>query len=139
MLIVNEIQRSLYDRLKSENSQNFRKLTGIFNYLDKNMDFPYIFMDMSGMKNLSTFSETIYLYSTSIDIYDKNTSNSFVINLAEEIKNIFDTITNFKMNNLEMIDIVFNGFTIALEADNTIWKGELLYDIIVKKNVKIKN
>ncbi len=133
MIVINEIQKSIYNCLKSQNSDNFQKLKGIFNYLDKNIDFPYIFTNINSIEDLSTFSKNIYSCSISINIFDKNTTNSFVVGLADEIKNIFNNLNNFEINNFKIIDIKFNNFKIALENNNTIWQGELVYSIIVKK------
>lgn len=133
MIVINEIQKSIYNCLKSQESVNFEKLKGIFNYLDKNTDFPYIFTNINSMEDISTFSKSIYSCSISINIFDKNTTNSFVVNLADEIKNIFSNLNNFEIENFEIINIKFNNFKIALENNNTIWQGELAYTIIVKK------
>ncbi len=133
MIVINEIQKSIYNCLKSQNSDNFQKLKGIFNYLDKNIDFPYIFTNINSIEDLSTFSKNIYSCSISINIFDKNTTNSFVVGLADEIKNIFNNLNNFEIDNFKIIDIKFNNFKIALENNNTIWQGELVYSIIVKK------
>ena len=133
MIIINEIQKSIYNCLKSQNSDNFQKLKGIFNYLDKNTDFPYIFTNINAIEDLCTFSKDIYSCSISINIFDKNTTNSFVVNLADEIKNIFSTLNNFEMQNFKIMDIKFNNFKITLESNNTIWQGELIYNILVEK------
>ncbi len=133
MIVINEIQKSIYNCLKSQNSDNFQKLKGIFNYLDKNTDFPYIFTNINAIEDLCTFSKDIYSCSISINIFDKNTTNSFVVNLADEIKNIFSTLNNFEMQNFKIMDIKFNNFKITLESNNTIWQGELIYNILVEK------
>ena len=133
MIVINEIQKSIYNCLKSQNSDNFQKLKGIFNYLDKNTDFPYIFTNINAIEDLCTFSKDIYSCSISINIFDKNTTNSFVVNLADEIKNIFSTLNNFEMQNFKIMDIKFNNFKITLESNNTIWQGELVYNILVEK------
>ena len=133
MIVINEIQKSIYNCLKLQNSDNFQKLKGIFNYLDKNTDFPYIFTNINAIEDLCTFSKDIYSCSISINIFDKNTTNSFVVNLADEIKNIFSTLNNFEMQNFKIMDIKFNNFKITLESNNTIWQGELIYNILVEK------
>ena len=138
MIVIIRIQKAIYDCLKSQNSENFQTLKGIFNYLDKNTDFPYIFTTINNVEDLSTFSRDIYSCSVSINIFDKNTTNTFVVNIANKIKEIFRDLDNFEMDdyetdNFEVIDIRFENFKITLENNNTIWQGELIYNIIVKK------
>ena len=118
MIVINRIQKAIYDCLKAQNSENFQVLKGIFNYLDKNTDFPYIFVNINNVEDLSTFSKNIYSCSVSINIFDKNTTNGFVVNLADEIKDVFYNLNNFDMDdyetdNFEVIDIKFENFKIT--------------------------
>ncbi len=131
MIIINKLQKSVYDCLKSQNSQNFQNIVGIFTYIEKNMDLPYIFMTIKDFNDISTFSKGIYSVKLSINIYDKNTTNSFVINIANEIKNIFKNLSNFIIDEYDLIDIKYNDFSILLENNNDIWHGELSYNIII--------
>ena len=133
MIIVNNLQKSIYECLKSQNSAGFKKLTGIFNYIDKNTDFPYIFFSVRGVDDISSYSKNIYSCTLIINIFDKNTTGSFIINLADEIKIIFSNISNFSMQNCKILDIKSNNFKISLENNNTIWKGEIDFNILVEK------
>ena len=38
-----------------------------------------------------------------------------------------------EIDNFKILDIKFNNFKIALESNNTIWQGELVYNILVEK------
>ena len=133
MIIINKLQKAVYDCLKSQNSQNFQKLTGIFNYIEKNSSFPYIFITTKDFKDISTYSKKIYTCSLIINIYEENTTNGFVINLANEIKEIFSNILYFSMDEYELIDLEYLNFNILLENNNKIWNGELIYNTIIRK------
>lgn len=132
-MIVNNIQKSIYDCLKSQNSENFKRLTGIFNYIDKNTDFPYIFFSMKDVNDISTYSKKIYSCTVSINIFDKSTTGSFVASLMDEIKEIFSNISNFSLDNHKILDIKPSSFKTSLENNNTIWKNEIDLEILIEK------
>ena len=78
MTIINEVQKTIYDCLSSQTGSNFLNLNGIFTYVEKNSEFPYIFISTRKIDDLSTFSKTIYNYSIEINIFDKNTRNNYI-------------------------------------------------------------
>ncbi|MDD2839833.1 MAG: hypothetical protein PHY80_01750 [Rickettsiales bacterium] len=69
-----------------------------------------------------------------IYIFDKNTSNLYVLNLIEDIKLIFSDISNFETNNYNILDIKFKEINTTLENDNTIWKSKIIFDFITSVN-----
>lgn len=127
--MIDNLQKTILSCLNNQNSENFAKLNGIFNYIDKNQELPYIFYFITNIKDYSTYTTQIYSCDLGINIYDKSTSSLYIINLIEEIKNIFKNIDNFSATNIKIIDITFNESNILLESNNTIWKGELNFTI----------
>lgn len=127
--MIDNLQKAILNCLNNQSSDNFLKLNGIFNYIDKNQELPYIFYFINIIKDRSTYSSKIYSCGLSINIYDKNTTSIYVVNLIEEIKNIFKNINNLSTKNLKIIDIIFNEANIMLENNNTLWKGELNFTI----------
>ena len=128
-MMIDNLQKAILNCLNNQSSDNFLKLNGIFNYIDKNQELPYIFYFINNIKDCSTYSSKIYSCGLSINIYDKNTSSVYIVNLIEEIKNIFKNINNLSTKNLKIIDIIFNEANIMLENNNTLWKGELNFTI----------
>lgn len=127
--MIDNLQKAILNCLNNQTSDNFLKLNGVFNYIDKNQELPYIFYFINNIKDRSTYSSKIYSCGLSINIYDKNTTSIYVVNLIEEIKNIFKNINNLSTKNLKIIDIIFNEANILLENNNIIWKGELNFTI----------
>ena len=41
--MIDELQKIVLNCLNNQTSENFKQLSGIFNYIDKNQKFPYIF------------------------------------------------------------------------------------------------
>lgn len=132
MTIINEVQKTIYNCLNGQTSTNFSNLEGIFTYIEKNSDYPYIFISINKIENLSTFSKNIYSYSIGINVFDKNTSNSFVTNITEEIQSIFSNISNFTVNDYKILDIKFKEINTSLESNNTIWKSEIIFNFIIQ-------
>ncbi|HSQ98017.1 MAG TPA: hypothetical protein VLL98_04855 [Rickettsiales bacterium] len=135
MTEISEVQKTIYNCLNGQTSTNFSNLQGIFTYIEKNSDFPYIFISTNKIENLSTFSKNIYSYSIGVNVFDKNTSNSFVVSIAEEIKSIFSDISNFTTNDYEILDIKFKEINISLESNNTIWKSEINFEFIISTTI----
>lgn len=127
--MIDNLQKTILSCLNNQNSENFAKLNGIFNYIDKNQELPYIFYFINNIKDYSTYTTQIYSCNLNINIYDKSTSSLYIVNLIEEIKNIFKNINNLSTKNLKIIDIIFNEANILLENNNIIWKGELNFTI----------
>lgn len=130
-MIVNELQKAIYDCLKGQNTQNFNKLVGIFNYIDKNTDFPYLFISINKITDLSNFVKTIYDFEISINIFDRNSTNSFLFDMSEEIKIVFGNIYNINCEGFEIMDIRFKDFNVEQSGNGTIWKGILNFNFIV--------
>lgn len=133
MILINKIQKSIYDCLTIQTSDNFQKLTGIFNYIEKNKNFPYIFISNGEVKNLSTFSKKLYSCFMNINVFDNDSSNSYAINLLEEIKQIFTIINNFNIIGYLIIDIKFSNIEIKLENDGKNWNGKISFEFIVSE------
>lgn len=131
MATINKVQKSIYDCLISQTGTNFLNLSGIYTYVEKNSEFPYVFISTNKVENLSTFSKEIYGYSIELNIFDKNTSNVYLLELAEDIKSIFSNISNFTTNNYDILDIKFKEINVGLEKDNTIWKSQIIFDFII--------
>lgn len=134
MTIINEVQKTIYNCLIQQTGINFLNIKGIFTYVEKNSDFPYIFVSTNKIEDLSTFSKKIYKYSIEIDVFDKNTSNSYILDLIEDIKSIFSNISNFTTNNYDILDIKFREINTTLENNNTIWKSQAIFDFIINTN-----
>lgn len=134
MIIINKIQKAIYDCLDAENTENFQKLAGIFTYIEKNTKYPYIFIKINKLEDKSTFFNSVYNCNFSINIYDKNTSNGFIVNISEEIKELFKNLSNFSITGYNTIDIEYNNFNVFLENNDTVWHGELIYDFTIRQN-----
>ena len=133
-MIANKLQKCIYSCLKNRDSENFNRLVGIFNYMDKNTDFPYIFIAINKIDDLSNFTKKIYDFSIAINIFDKNTTNSFLFDIAEEIKAIFSDISTINSEDFAIMDIKFNSFNIEHEGDGMIWKGILSFNFIITES-----
>jgi len=131
-MLINKVQEVLYNTIAEHTSDNFANLSGIFTYLDKNTVLPYIFISMGKVSDLSNFSENIYSYSIFINIFDKNTTNSFAINVMEETKEIFNNTSNFTSDEFSVIDIKFTDLFIERETSSDICKCGINVDFIIK-------
>lgn len=128
--MIDELQKIVLNCLNNQTSENFKQLSGIFNYIDKNQKFPYIFYFINNIEDLSTYSKKIYSCDISINIYSKNQSSIYIVKILEEIKNIFVNINNFSSDKISIIDILINKSDIILEENNSIWRGEITFKII---------
>lgn len=128
--MIDELQKIVLNCLNNQTSENFKQLSGIFNYIDKNQKFPYIFYFINNIEDLSTYSKKIYSCDISINIYSKNQSSIYIVKMLEEIKNIFANINNFNSDKISIIDILINKSDIILEENNSIWRGEITFKII---------
>ena len=128
--MIDELQKIVLNCLDNQTSDNFKQLSGIFNYIDKNQKFPYIFYFINNIEDLSTYSKKIYSCDISINIYSKNQSSIYIVKMLEEIKNIFININNFSSDKISIIDILINKSDIILEENNSIWRGEITFKII---------
>lgn len=128
--MIDELQKIVLNCLNNQTSENFKQLSGIFNYIDKNQKFPYIFYFINNIEDLSTYSKKIYSCDISINVYSKNQSSIYVVKMLEEIKNIFIDINNFSSDKISIIDILINKSNIILEENNLIWRGEITSKII---------
>ena len=128
--MIDELQKIVLNCLNNQTSENFKQLNGIFNYIDKNQKFPYIFYFINNIEDLSTYSKKIYSCDISINIYSKNQSSIYIVKMLEEIKNIFVNINNFSSDKISIIDILINKSYIILEENNSIWRGEITSKII---------
>ena len=128
--MIDELQKIILNCLNNQTSENFKQLSGIFNYIDKNQKFPYIFYFINNIEDLSTYSKKIYSCDISINIYSKNQSSIYIVKMLEEIKNIFVNINNFSSDKISIIDILINKSDIILEENNSIWRGEITSKII---------
>ena len=128
--MIDELQKIVLNCLNNQTSENFKQLSGIFNYIDKNQKFPYIFYFINNIEDLSTYSKKIYSCDISINIYSKNQSSIYIVKMLEEIKNIFVNINNFSSDKISIIDILINKSDIILEENNSIWRGEMTSKII---------
>ena len=128
--MIDELQKIVLNCLNNQTSENFKQLSGIFNYIDKNQKFPYIFYFINNIEDLSTYSKKIYSCDISINVYSKNQSSIYIVKMLEEIKNIFVNINNFNSDKISIIDILINKSDIILEENNSIWRGEITFKII---------
>ena len=128
--MIDELQKIVLNCLDNQTSDNFKQLSGIFNYIDKNQKFPYIFYFINNIEDLSTYSKKIYSCDISINVYSKNQSSIYIVKMLEEIKNIFININNFSSDKISIIDILINKSDIILEENNSIWRGEITSKII---------
>ena len=128
--MIDELQKIVLNCLNNQTSENFKQLSGIFNYIDKNQKFPYIFYFINNIEDLSTYSKKIYSCDISINVYSKNQSSIYIVKMLEEIKNIFVNINNFSSDKISIIDILINKSDIILEENNSIWGGEITFKII---------
>ena len=128
--MIDELQKIVLNCLNNQTSENFKQLSGIFNYIDKNQKFPYIFYFINNIEDLSTYSKKIYSCDISINIYSTNQSSIYIVKMLEEIKNIFVNINNFSSDKISIIDILINKSDIILEENNSIWRGEITFKII---------
>ena len=128
--MIDELQKIVLNCLNNQTSENFKQLSGIFNYIDKNQKFPYIFYFINNIEDLSTYSKKIYSCDISINVYSKNQSSIYIVKMLEEIKNIFININNFSSDKISIIDILINKSDIILEENNSIWRGEITFKII---------
>lgn len=128
--MIDELQKIVLNCLNNQTSENFKQLSGIFNYIDKNQKFPYIFYFINNIEDLSTYSKKIYSCDILINVYSKNQSSIYIVKMLEEIKNIFININNFSSDKISIIDILINKSDIILEENNSIWRGEITSKII---------
>lgn len=128
--MIDELQKIVLNCLNNQTSENFKQLSGIFNYIDKNQKFPYIFYFINNIEDLSTYSKKIYSCDILINVYSKNQSSIYIVKMLEEIKNIFVNINNFSSDKISIIDILINKSDIILEENNSIWRGEITSKII---------
>ena len=131
--MINNLKKSIYDCLSSQETLNFTQLHGIFTYVDKNELFPYICISVDDIEDNSNFNKNIYKCRIVIDIYDKNVSVNFATDLSEEIKEIFKNKSNFTSEYFSIIDILFNKIDISLE-NNKIWKIRVFFEFIISCN-----
>jgi hypothetical protein len=113
------LQKNIYECLASCSSTNFSRLSGIFSHVDKNTPFPHILVGISGSKNLSNFAKKIFCYTLKIDVFDKSSSNLFVMEILDEIRNAIV---------IDAVSIKENPCKI--ELCDGIWRGGIEMDVI---------
>lgn len=128
--MITDLQKIIYDVLFS----NFTNIK-IFTHIEKNTDFPFVFIDIVNSKDISNFTEEIKNFEVEISIFDKNTTNSFALELGDKIEDILSIVENF--NDKNIIDVKFFGQTISMQSEKTIWQNKLKFNFITKKSLQI--
>ncbi len=133
MLIINKLQRLIYNQLANSNKENIKKLKNIVSTSIINSDFPYLIIDINNLEIDKNFANDYYIVNIKIKIFDKNESNSNIINISSDIFMELSDLNNIYINNARIIDInLLNTELNLFNEINSIWSCNLNFKITIE-------
>ncbi len=133
MLIINKLQKLIYNQLANSNKENIKKLKNIVSTSIINSDFPYLIIDINNLEIDKNFANDYYIVNIKIKIFDKNESNSNIINISSDIFMELSDLNNIYINNARIIDInLLNTELNLFNEINSIWSCNLNFKITIE-------
>ena len=134
MQSIQKVQKAIYEIINSQITGELANINGVFHYIPQETNFPYIHLDNGKVEEISDFKNDMFKVSIKINVFDKSKSNSITMNLCEEIRTLLIDINNLNIENYNILDSKHKSCEISMENNREIWKGEMEFEIIVKKN-----
>ena len=90
---------------------------GVYLSVPINSNFPYIYMSIAKLKNISTKSNDFHEITTYVDIYTKNKGDNIHLLIIDRLPKIINK-SNVKLKNLVSIYLI--GYEVKVENNGTI-------------------
>lgn len=133
MLIIQEIQKIIYNKLINSENKNISTLN-IFTCPKINATFPYLIIEINKVNIENNFNKNNYSVNLQIKIFDKNESNIKILSMANSVQYELINIVNISIGNFNIIDICFLDAEINIFNEiNSIWKTILNFKILVEE------
>lgn len=133
MQIILELQKAIYKKLSDINGSLINKVNGIHHHICQNTVFPYVMISENNLKEISNFVETVFEIQVKIRVFDKKENNSTILSIADDIVNMLRDVSDFVINGFNLVDSHFLSLNNLLADDEKIWKCELCFNFIVRK------
>lgn len=133
MLIINELQKIIYNQLTESKSENIKKLKNIASSSIINSDFPYLIIDINKIEIDKNFNNNCYIISTKIKIFDKNESSINITNISDDVFNeILNLATSYiGYNRIIEVNLVNTEINMFNEI-NSVWNCNLNFNFIIE-------
>lgn len=133
MLIINELQKIIYNQLIESKSENIKKLKNIASSSIINSDFPYLIIDINKIEIDKNFNNNCYIVSTKIKIFDKNESSINITNISDDVfKEILNLATSYiGCNRIIEVNLVNTEINMFNEI-NSVWNCNLNFNFVIE-------
>ncbi len=129
MNIIQNIQKLIYT-LVSNNTQNIK----VYSCSNKDIKFPYIILELDKIKNEENFINKRYYTWINIKIFDKNETNTKIIEISNEIEENIMKLLNVKIENFTIIDIVYENNSLEMyNGLNSVWNNNLKFKFTINE------
>jgi len=134
MQAIQKTQKAIYTLLKAQTTGELANINGVFHYTSQETNFPYVHIGEGKFEEISDFKNEIFKVNTKINIFDRSKSNSTVMILCDEIRILLVNIYNLSVENYSVLDCRHKECKVSLNNDGKTWKGEMIFEVIVKKS-----
>lgn len=129
MNIIQNIQKLIYT-LVSNNTQNIK----VYSCSNKDIKFPYIILELDKIKNEENFINKRYYIWINIKIFDKNETNTKIIEISNEIEENIMKLLNVKIENFTIIDIVYENNSLEMyNGLNSVWNNNIKFKFTINE------
>lgn len=129
MNIVQDIQKLVYTFV-SNNKQHIK----VYSCSNKDIKFPYIILELEKIKSEENFTNKKYEISINIKIFDKNETNTQIIEISNELRENITKLSNTKIRDSIIIDIINENNSLEMHNGlNSIWSDNLKFKFIINK------
>ncbi len=129
MNIIQNIQKLTYT-LVSNNTQNIK----VYSCSNKDIKFPYIILELDKIKNEENFINKRYYIWINIKIFDKNETNTKIIEIFNEIEENIMKLLNVKIENFTIIDIVYENNSLEMyNGLNSVWNNNIKFKFTINE------
>lgn len=129
MNIIQNIQKLIYT-LVSNNTQNIK----VYSCSNKDIKFPYIILELDKIKNEENFINKIYYIWINIKIFDKNETNTKIIEISNEIEENIMKLLNVKIENFTIIDTVYENNSLEMyNGLNSVWNNNINFKFTINE------
>jgi hypothetical protein len=130
---LQKAQKAIYTLLSAQSPADLENITGIFHYIPQKTNFPYIHISEGKCEEISDFKNAIFKLNIKINVFDRNKSNIRVMTLCDKLSALLLNIETLNLDNYFVLDGKHKGCDISLKQDGETWKGELIFEFIVKQ------